>query len=85
MDILRRVLEDYFGYTTTFVMNVTDVDDKIIRRARLNHLLSQYLQQTPDTRKVQLLLLWRTITGAPHASTYACQAAPVPGLQSLKA
>ena len=57
MDILRRVLEDYFGYTTTFVMNVTDVDDKIIRRARLNHLLSQYLQQTQDTGKVCCLLL----------------------------
>ena len=55
MDILRRVLEDYFGYTTTFVMNVTDVDDKIIRRARLNHLLQQYLARTPDTAKVPLL------------------------------
>lgn len=52
MDILRRVLEDYFGYTTTFVMNVTDVDDKIIRRARLSHLLQQYLARTPDTRQV---------------------------------
>ena len=52
MDMLRRVLEDYFGYSTTFVMNVTDVDDKIIRRARLNHLLQQYLARTPDTAKV---------------------------------
>lgn len=31
-DIVRRVLEDYFGYQCTFVMNVTDVDDKIILR-----------------------------------------------------
>ena len=53
MDILRRVLEDYFGYTTTFIMNVTDVDDKIIRRARLQHLLEQYLARTPDTAQVQ--------------------------------
>ena len=52
MDILRRVLEDYFGYTTTFVMNVTDVDDKIIRRARLQHLLQRYLAATPDTAQV---------------------------------
>jgi hypothetical protein len=41
-DILRRVMEDYFGYNIQFVMNVTDVDDKIILRARRNHLLAQY-------------------------------------------
>ena len=41
-DIIRRVLEDYFGYNCTFVMNVTDVDDKIILRARRNYLLKQY-------------------------------------------
>ena len=52
MDILRRVLEDYFGYSISFVMNVTDVDDKIIRRARLNYLLHKYLAETPDTDKV---------------------------------
>jgi cysteinyl-tRNA synthetase len=53
MDILRRVMEDYFGYSIDFVMNVTDVDDKIIRRARLNHLLHNYLAQTADTQKVR--------------------------------
>lgn len=52
MDILRRVMEDYFGYSIEFVMNVTDVDDKIIRRARLNHLLQNYLRQTPDSTTV---------------------------------
>ena len=41
-DIIRRVLEDYFGYNCLFVMNVTDVDDKIILRARRNHLLEVY-------------------------------------------
>ena len=41
-DILRRVLEDYFGYNILFVMNVTDVDDKIVLRARRNHLLRRY-------------------------------------------
>ncbi len=41
-DIVRRVLEDYFGYSISFVMNVTDVDDKIILRARRNYLLQQY-------------------------------------------
>ncbi|KDD73884.1 hypothetical protein H632_c1759p0, partial [Helicosporidium sp. ATCC 50920] len=33
-DVVRRVLEDYFGYNIQFVMNVTDVDDKIVFRAR---------------------------------------------------
>jgi cysteinyl-tRNA synthetase len=32
-DILRRALK-YLGYRVTQVMNITDVDDKVIRRAR---------------------------------------------------
>eukprot|EP00798_Chlamydomonas_sp_ICE-L_P032698 gene32698-biopygen10730 len=39
-DIIRRVLEDYFGYNILYVMNVTDVDDKIILRR--NYLLAKY-------------------------------------------
>lgn len=41
-DILRRVLADYFGYKILYVMNVTDVDDKIIFRARTKYLLDKY-------------------------------------------
>ncbi|KAG0701273.1 tRNA synthetases class I (C) catalytic domain-containing protein [Suillus ampliporus] len=41
-DILRRIMTDYFGYDVHFVMNVTDIDDKIIVRARQNHLFSQF-------------------------------------------
>lgn len=33
LDILRRILTDYFGYDVTLQMNVTDIDDKIIKRA----------------------------------------------------
>ncbi|KAG8991512.1 hypothetical protein FRB90_001314 [Tulasnella sp. 427] len=40
-DIVRRILVDYFGYDVHFVMNITDIDDKIIIRARQNHLLDQ--------------------------------------------
>ncbi|KAG8917169.1 hypothetical protein FRC01_002626 [Tulasnella sp. 417] len=40
-DIVRRILVDYFGYDVHFVMNITDIDDKIIIRARHNHLLDQ--------------------------------------------
>jgi cysteinyl-tRNA synthetase len=32
-DIIRRVLTDYFRQDIMFVMGVTDVDDKILRRA----------------------------------------------------
>uniref|UniRef100_A0A1B0D7F8 Cysteine--tRNA ligase, cytoplasmic n=1 Tax=Phlebotomus papatasi TaxID=29031 RepID=A0A1B0D7F8_PHLPP len=42
-DILRRVLMDYFGYDVLYVMNITDIDDKIIKRARQNHLVEEYL------------------------------------------
>jgi len=28
-DIIRRIMRDYFGYKINFVMNITDVDDKV--------------------------------------------------------
>ena len=51
-DVIRRVLEDYFGYRIRYVMNITDVDDKIIVRARRNYLLEQYKARTSDTAAV---------------------------------
>ena len=30
-DILRRVMQDYFGYNVEYVMNITDLDDKVFR------------------------------------------------------
>nr|CCA14185.1 cysteinyltRNA synthetase putative [Albugo laibachii Nc14] len=35
-DYARRILEDYFGYEVELVMNITDIDDKIIIRAAEN-------------------------------------------------
>jgi cysteinyl-tRNA synthetase len=32
-DVIRRIFEHYFGYNIHMVMNVTDIDDKIINRA----------------------------------------------------
>jgi len=32
-DILRRIMTDYFGYQVKLAMNITDIDDKIIKRA----------------------------------------------------
>ena len=36
---------DYFNYEVLYVMNITDIDDKIIRRARREHLFDQYLNE----------------------------------------
>lgn len=51
-DILRRIMSDYFGYDVHFVMNITDIDNKIIDRARKTHLLETFLkdntQLTPE-------------------------------------
>jgi len=41
-DIIRRIMEDYFGYEVFYQINVTDIDDKIILRARQNKLLAEY-------------------------------------------
>ena len=51
-DILRRLLQDYFGYNVHTVMNVTDVEDKIIVRARRKHLLQQYRKERPPLKEV---------------------------------
>ncbi|OQO15208.1 hypothetical protein B0A48_00591 [Cryoendolithus antarcticus] len=42
-DIIRRILQDYFKFDVNFVMNITDVDDKIIIAAREQHVLDQWL------------------------------------------
>ncbi|KAL8922285.1 MAG: hypothetical protein Q9208_005255 [Pyrenodesmia sp. 3 TL-2023] len=41
-DIVRRILKDFFKFNVKFVMNITDVDDKIILRARQQHLLEEF-------------------------------------------
>ena len=33
-DIIRRILVDYFGYDVNFAMGLTDIDDKIINKAK---------------------------------------------------
>ncbi|MES1904494.1 MAG: hypothetical protein MHPSP_000449 [Paramarteilia canceri] len=43
-DIIRRILAKFFNYNVTVVMNITDVDDKIINRARRNFLLDNFMQ-----------------------------------------
>mmetsp|Transcript_15209 Transcript_15209/g.45867 ORF Transcript_15209/g.45867 Transcript_15209/m.45867 type:complete len:825 (+) Transcript_15209:225-2699(+) len=52
-DIVRRVMEDYFGYRVRMVMNVTDVDDKIIIKARRAFLLQRYRDSKPTCDQVK--------------------------------
>ncbi|XP_060768022.1 cysteine--tRNA ligase, cytoplasmic isoform X2 [Neoarius graeffei] len=51
-DILRRILKDYFKYDVFYCMNITDIDDKIIKRARQNHLLEQYRAKKPKASEI---------------------------------
>uniref|UniRef100_A0A8C0GFW1 Cysteinyl-tRNA synthetase 1 n=1 Tax=Chelonoidis abingdonii TaxID=106734 RepID=A0A8C0GFW1_CHEAB len=46
-DILRKVLRDYFKYDVFYCINITDIDDKIIKRARQNYLFEQYREKKP--------------------------------------
>lgn len=51
-DILRRVLEKRFSYNVFLVMGVTDVDDKIIKRAKVSMQVLQrsYLHVAEELR-----------------------------------
>ncbi|KAI1340880.1 tRNA synthetases class I (C) catalytic domain-containing protein [Xylariaceae sp. FL0016] len=51
-DIIRRILRDYFGFDVKFVMNFTDVDDKIILKARRQRLLE--LEKKKDKTNEEL-------------------------------
>lgn len=51
-DILRRILEGFFNYRVQYVMNITDVDDKIINKARRNYLLEKYLATAYEAKTV---------------------------------
>lgn len=72
IDILRRVMEDYFGFDVTFVMNITDVDDKIVLRARRNHLLQQYQKDmtNPSTVRTILIIAYHLVLHQQVAASY---------------
>ncbi|VEU37893.1 unnamed protein product [Pseudo-nitzschia multistriata] len=52
-DILRRIMEDYFHYDLLYQVNITDVDDKIILRARQNKLLEDYTKKSLEAKDLQ--------------------------------
>lgn len=80
MDIIRRILQGYFGYSVNFVQNVTDIDDKvclfgaaflqqIIIRARQTYIWKEYLKSNPQIKDVEDKVIdsWKV---------YACKIAP---------
>lgn len=53
-DVVRRIVKDYFGFNIKFVMNITDIDDKIILRARQQYLLANFRKEHPDVDETVL-------------------------------
>lgn len=47
-------MSNYFNYNVFYVMNITDIDDKIILRARRNHLFADYLKKA-DTLSLETI------------------------------
>ncbi|KNH00563.1 cysteinyl-tRNA synthetase [Perkinsela sp. CCAP 1560/4] len=47
-DIIRRVMQEYFQLNVMYQMNITDIDDKIIKRARVNSLLKAYTEKVKN-------------------------------------
>ncbi|KAJ4180611.1 cysteinyl-tRNA synthetase [Fusarium solani] len=56
-DIIRRILMHYFGFKVNFVMNITDIDDKIIIKARRQHLLDLEKQKIYSADELRELAL----------------------------
>lgn len=62
-DIIRRILQGYFRYDVIFVQNITDIDDKIILKARYNYLFNEYAKKNEEiTREVyeKVLTAWKS-------------------------
>ncbi|KAJ3275281.1 hypothetical protein HDV01_001008 [Terramyces sp. JEL0728] len=46
-DIIRRIMEDFFKFDVLYVLNITDIDDKIIVNARQHYLFSKFKKEHP--------------------------------------
>lgn len=52
IDINRRVMQHYFNYDVVFVQNITDIEDKIIIRARHNLLFDAWTNEKSPAQQV---------------------------------
>lgn len=62
LDIMRRIMTDYFHYNVLYQINTTDIDDKIILRARQNELLRR-LKEDKSVGYEQLVVLAKEALG----------------------
>lgn len=59
-DIVRRIMEDYFQYNILYIVNITDVDDKIIKKAnqvqlaQLTQIVTNALKSNPKSGSEEL-------------------------------
>ncbi len=70
-DVIRKYFE-YLGYEVKFVMNITDIDDKMITRARERGITVKQLADeiTPLYKKDYAALGVKPATEYPHATEY---------------
>lgn len=54
LDIMRRIMTDYFHYNVLYHVNITDIDDKIIMRARQNVLIENLIEDATKNGKISL-------------------------------
>jgi cysteinyl-tRNA synthetase len=54
-DIIRRIIEDYFKFDVMYVENITDIDDKIIKKANRENLKKNLLivEQSIEKKLIQ--------------------------------
>ena len=72
MDIIRRILQGYFGYSVNFVQNVTDIDDKVslaINRAhtKLSSVHVRTISGRNISNRIQRLKMLKRKSGNPGA------------------
>ncbi|CAE7291940.1 CysRS, partial [Symbiodinium pilosum] len=60
-DILRRIMMNYLGFEVKYQINITDIDDKIILRARQNKLFDDF---SKEASKMGLEELKKVVTTA---------------------
>ncbi len=54
-DIIRRILVDYFGYDVHFVMNITDIDDKVREH---NAPQNPYIERSRSLTDLEKITFW---------------------------
>ncbi|KAK4689957.1 cysteinyl-tRNA synthetase, partial [Tremellales sp. Uapishka_1] len=77
-DIIRRILRDYFGYDVNFVMNITDIDDKIILRARESHLLTGTIAKNSTLNNELLTTSHDAFSSYLDSKLLKCLPTPIP-------